>query len=150
MVGETPSQPSCKEKGKGSILHLEPVRQKEAWESLSPRRIKEFLYTAQRAAEESKESGKKVVICGGCGRVLEREYMELDHISPRAQLGNRDITNRILLCRPCNQRKGASLTLIGLMKENKKWAWLQDEELAKLAQERTWAVADLVQDRNIH
>lgn len=137
-------------KDKSSIVHLEPVRQKEDWERLSPRKIKEFLYQAQCAVEKSQEAGKKLVICGGCGRVLEPEFMELDHISPQAQRGKHDITNRVLLCRPCNQRKGVNLTLIGLMEENKKLCWMQDEELAKLAQERAWALADLVRDRNIH
>lgn len=150
MVGETPSQPSCKEKDKNRILHLEPVRQKEAWESLSARRMKELLCDAQCDVEEFEESGKKMVICGGCGRVLEPEYMELDHITPKAQRGKHDITNRILLCRPCNLRKGTHLTLIGLLKENKRRGWLQDDKLAKLAQDRAWAMADIVRDINFH
>ena len=150
MVRETPSQHSCKEENEGIILHLESVRQKEAWESLSARRMKEVLYDAQCAVEEFEKSGKKMVICGGCGRVLEPEYMELDHISPKAQRGKHDITNRILLCRPCNLRKGTHLTLIGLMKKNKKLNRLQDEKLAKLAQDRAWAMADIVRDINFH
>ena len=150
MVEEIPSQPICKEKDKGIILHLEPVRQKEPWESLSARRMKEVLCDAQCDVEEFEESGKKMVICGGCGRVLEPEYMELDHITPKAQRVKHDITNRILLCGPCNKLKGPRLTLIGLMKENKSLNRLQDEKLAKLAQDRAWAIADLVRDRNIH
>ena len=62
------------------------------------------------------------VICAGCGRELEREFMELDHIHPRADGGENHITNRILLCRPCNGKKGQYLTLRGLLRENKKSA----------------------------
>ncbi len=150
MVRGTPSQHSWEEEYQGIILHLETVRQKEAWESLSARKMKGVLYDAQCAVEESEKSGKKMVICGGCGRVLEPEYMELDHITPKAQRGKHDITNRILLCRPCNLRKGTHLTLIGLLKENKTRRWLQDEKLAKLAQDRAWAIADIVRDINFH
>ena len=54
------------------------------------------------------------VICGGCGRGLKVEFMELDHITPKADRGANDIMNRILLCRPCNGRKRENLTLSGL------------------------------------
>lgn len=81
-----------------------------------------------------------MVICAGCGRILEREFMHLDHINPRAQGGANDITNRTLLCQPCNNRKGARYTLTGLMGENKKVGWMQDEARAK----RAWSGA---QDR---
>ena len=60
------------------------------------------------------------VICAGCGRVLEREFMQLDHITPKSDRGTNDILNRILLCGPCNRRKRDNLTLRGLLRENKK------------------------------
>ena len=60
------------------------------------------------------------VMCAGCGRVLEREFMQLDHITPRSDRGENHILNRILLCGPCNRRKRNYLTLSGLLRENKK------------------------------
>ena len=88
------------------------------------------------------------VICGGCGRVLEREFMQLDHITPKSDRGTNDILNRILLCGPCNRRKRDNLTLRGLLRENKKRAvaWMQDEGRAKLAQDSARARADWVRD----
>ena len=76
------------------------------------------------------------VICAGCGRVLEREFMQLDHITPKSDRGENHILNRILLCGPCNRRKRDNLTLRGLLRENKKKAvqWMKDEDRAKLAQ----------------
>lgn len=63
----------------------------------------------------------------GCGRVLKREFIHLDHIQPRAEGGVNDITNRVLLCAPCNGRKSNMLTLAGLMRQNKREKWTQDE-----------------------
>ncbi len=88
------------------------------------------------------------VICGGCGRVLELEFMQLDHITPKSDRGTNDILNRILLCGPCNRRKRDNLTLRGLLRENKKKAvgWMNDEGRAKLAQDSARARADWVRD----
>ena len=88
------------------------------------------------------------VICGGCGRVLEKEFMELDHITPKSDRGENHILNRILLCRPCNGRKRDNLTLRGLMRENKRKNvnWMKDESLAKIAQDSATARAEWVRD----
>jgi len=72
--------------------------------------------------------------------------MELDHITPRADGGENHIRNRILLCRPCNGRKGQYLTLRGLLRENKKVNWMKDEGLAQLAREHARERADWVRD----
>jgi len=56
----------------------------------------------------------------GCGRLLEREFMQLDHIQPKAEGGANHILNRILLCGPCNRIKSNRLTLSGLRAENQK------------------------------
>ena len=48
--------------------------------------------------------------------------------------------NRILLCRPCNGRKSAKLTMRGLLAENRKAGWLKDKEQADYAR-------DLAQER---
>ncbi len=118
------------------FLRLKLQRPLERWQRLRHNEIVEHLVVAQASLDK--------VICGGCGRVLEREFMHLDHINPRAQGGANDITNRILLCYPCNSRKGARLTLIGLMSENKKQKWMQDEGRAKLAQGSARSKADQV------
>ena len=109
------------------ILKLKITRPKEDWERLSHKQIVRVLESVQG-------NGVGHITCGGCGRVLEREFMELDHILPKADGGRNDITNRILLCRPCNGKKRSDLTLSGLVRANKKSGWMQDETAAKLAQ----------------
>lgn len=88
------------------------------------------------------------VICAGCGRILEREFMQLDHIQPKAEGGANHILNRILLCGPCNRRKRNYLTLSGLLRENRKKAvgWMQREDRALLAQDSARARAEWVRD----
>ena len=113
-------------------------RATEPWEKLTHRQIVRVLEVAQRS------NGN--VLCAGCGRDLEREFMELDHITPRSDGGENHIRNRILLCRPCNGRKGAELTLRGLIRENKKVGWMKDEGLAQLAREAARDRADWVRD----
>ena len=109
------------------ILKLKITRPKEDWERLSHKQIVKVLESVQG-------NGVGHITCGGCGRVLEREFMELDHILPKADGGRNDIANRILLCRPCNGKKRSDLTLSGLVRANKKSGWMQDETAAKLAQ----------------
>ena len=88
------------------------------------------------------------VICAGCGRVLEKAFMELDHIAPKSEGGANHILNRILLCRPCNGRKDNYLTLNGLLHENKKKSvnWMKDESMAKMAQSHVRERAEWVRD----
>ena len=109
------------------ILKLKITRPKEDWEKLSHRQIVKVLRQVQG-------NGAGHITCGGCGRVLEPEFMELDHILPKTDGGKNDITNRILLCRPCNGKKRSDLTLSGLVRANKKSGWMKDETAAKLAQ----------------
>ena len=105
----------------------------EPWQKLSRAQIVQELTEAQSVTET-------LVLCAGCGRQLEAPFMELDHVKPRADGGDNDISNRILLCRPCNGRKNADLTMRGLIRANKKADWMRDERLAKHAQQ-------LAQDR---
>ncbi len=104
-------------------LRLQRQRPVERWQRLSHEEMRRILIDAQ-----SSENG--LVDCAGCGRSLEPEFMELDHINPRAQGGENWITNRILLCGPCNRRKSAALTIIGLQQENKRIGWMQDQQRA--------------------
>jgi len=107
-------------------IRLEP---KEPWQKLTRDQITDELCEAQKTSD-----GK--VLCAGCGRDLEKEFMQLDHIQPRSEGGVNDISNRILLCSPCNNRKSDQLTIKGLWKKNKKEGWTLDENKAKLARER--------------
>ncbi len=121
-------------------LQLRTQRALEPWQKLTHRQMRHVLAQAQRSGEG--------VICAGCGRVLEREFMQLDHITPKADRGENHILNRILLCGPCNRRKRDNLTLRGLMRDNKKRAvaWMQDEGRALLAQEDARKQAEWLRD----
>ncbi len=98
----------------------------EPWQKL---RNKDIV----RELTEAQGTGDGLVICAGCGRKLEEPFMELDHITPRSDRGVNDISNRILLCRPCNGRKGARLTMKGLLAANRKEGWMKDDGLAERA-----------------
>ncbi len=119
-------------------LRLRIQRPKEPWEKISHRGMTNILAAAQASNGE--------VICAGCGRSLEREFMQLDHITPKSDRGANHILNRILLCGPCNRRKRDNLTLRGLMRENKKATWMKDEGMAKLAQDDARYRAEWVRD----
>ena len=63
----------------------------------------------------------KGIQCIGCNRWFDDErYFHLDHNIPRSLGGINHITNRMLLCGPCNGIKGDMHTLKGLQNENKK------------------------------
>ena len=57
--------------------------------------------------------------CQGCDRSFDdSRYLELDHNIPRSDGGINHVTNRILLCGPCNKLKSNIYTLSGLRREN--------------------------------
>ncbi len=59
--------------------------------------------------------------CQGCDRTFDDpRYLELDHNTPRSDGGLNHISNRILLCGPCNRLKSNQYTLSGLRRQNKK------------------------------
>ncbi len=63
--------------------------------------------------------------CQGCDRTFDDiRYLELDHNAPRSSGGINHISNRILLCGPCNRLKSNIYTLDGLRKENKKRGYM--------------------------
>ena len=109
------------------FLRLKLQRPVERWQRLTHKEVVELLAKAQGSVVVGK------ITCAGCGRSLEPEFMELDHILPRKDGGANDITNRVLLCRPCNGFKGANYTLSGLVRENKKRNWMESEIDAKSA-----------------
>ncbi|MYD30124.1 MAG: hypothetical protein F4X01_00715 [Nitrospira sp. SB0661_bin_20] len=64
--------------------------------------------------------------CQGCYRVFDdARYLELDHNTPRSDGGLNHISNRVLLCGPCNKLKRNLLTLSGLRRENKKLGYMK-------------------------
>ena len=107
-------------------LRLEIQRPVERWQRLSHAEMRNILADAQASVTG-------LVDCAGCGRSLEPEFMELDHINPRAQGGENWITNRILLCGPCNRRKNADLTIIGLQRQNRRVGWMHNPQTADSA-----------------
>ena len=66
-------------------------------------------------------------ICQGCGIALHERYMELDHQLPRADGGSNLLSNRILLCSPCNKLKRHLYTISWLRNENKKLGYMINE-----------------------
>ncbi|MYH66551.1 MAG: hypothetical protein F4136_13085 [Chloroflexi bacterium] len=136
---ETPSRTDDDEVA-SPLLRLKIQRAIEPWEKISHRGMMNILVEAQGTIAG--------VICAGCGRVLEREFMQLDHITPKSDRGANHILNRILLCGPCNRRKRDNLTLRGLLRENKKKAvgWMKDESMAKMAQDLALDKAEWARD----
>ena len=63
--------------------------------------------------------------CQGCDRMFDDpRYLELDYNTPRSDGGLNHVTNRVLLCGPCNRAKSNTYTLSGLRKINKKNVWM--------------------------
>ncbi len=63
--------------------------------------------------------------CQGCDRSFDdARYLELDHNTPRSDGGLNHITNRILLCGPCNKLKSNQYTLSGLRRQNHKLGYM--------------------------
>ena len=63
--------------------------------------------------------------CQGCDRTFDdARYLQLDHNTPRSDGGINHITNRVLLCGPCNQLKSNIYTLSGLRRQNRKHGYM--------------------------
>ena len=63
--------------------------------------------------------------CQGCDRTFDDpRYLDLDHNTPRSDGGMNHISNRILLCGPCNRLKSNTRTLTGLRRKNKKLGYM--------------------------
>ena len=123
--------PERTDSGETATVALETINRKQlaAWQRLSHKEMVTILKDAQADTDEP-----KLVVCAGCGRKLEPEFMELDHLTPKSEPHSmNDLSNRILLCRPCNGRKSNRLTMNGLWRENKKVEWMADGTLAENA-----------------
>ena len=69
--------------------------------------------------------GNNGIVCAGCDRAFDDErYLQLDHNTPRSQGGLNHISNRMLLCGPCNITKSNTLTLEGLRRRNRQEGWM--------------------------
>lgn len=119
-------------------LKLRTQRPTEPWQKIPHKHMVNALAVAQSSATG--------IVCAGCGRVLEIEFMELDHITPKSDRGTNDIQNRILLCRPCNGKKRDNLTLRGLVRANGKSGWMRDADLTKQARTTAERVASWIRD----
>ena len=63
--------------------------------------------------------------CQGCDRAFDDpRYLELDHNRPRSDGGWNHITNRVLLCGPCNRAKSNTYTLSGHRRLNRTNGWM--------------------------
>ncbi len=63
--------------------------------------------------------------CQGCDRTFDDpRYLELDHNTPRSDGGLYHITNRVLLCGPCNLLKSNQYTLSGLRRQNQRLGYM--------------------------
>ena len=70
-----------------------------------------------------------LIYCAGCERGFDSpEYLQLDHNTPRADGGSNNLSNRKLLCGPCNRRKSHTLTLSGLRKKNRQDGFMADQQ----------------------
>jgi len=73
---------------------------------------------AQRKAKLIEVCG---LVCAGCDRSFDwPDYLQLDHNIPRSEGGSNNLTNRLLLCGPCNRKKSNTLTLTGLRRRNQR------------------------------
>lgn len=101
------------------VPHLETPMGKSAPKRESPR---------QKAEIKNRLQDEFGLQCKGCDREFDHPaYLEVDHKWPKADEGGDEYENRMLLCKPCNQNKGPTLTLTGLRKLNKRTKFMRDQ-----------------------
>lgn len=106
-----------------------PIRTDEGQEVMPFLRVKETIKEpgpkmsrAEMYEHLLKQDGSK---CQGCDRVFDdKRYLQLDHNTPRSDRGLNHISNRILLCGPCNNLKSNTYTLSGLRRENNRRSYM--------------------------
>lgn len=99
------------------------------YQQLSDREIRGLLADAQK-------NWRGQIICAGCGLAQHINAMDLDHRTAKSAGGADYITNRVVLCRNCNGRKGNRLTLAGLWADNVKKREIHNERRARDADEK--------------
>ena len=117
-------------KGQIGYETLPPVRTDDGQEAVP------FLKTRRRVEEPKGPKMSRTEMydillskqgsrCQGCDRVFDDpRYLELDHNTPRSDGGLNHISNRVLLCGPCNKLKSNIYTLSGLRRENAKRGYM--------------------------
>ena len=113
FTADRPARTDDGETGAPFLRVKERIREPEG-RKMSRAEMYDFLLT---------QHGSK---CQGCDRMFDdSRYLELDHNTPRSDGGINHITNRILLCGPCNRLKSNTYTRIGLRRENKKRGYMR-------------------------
>ena len=109
----------------------EPPERTDDGETAAPfLRVKVRFKEPEGVKMSRKEMKDKLVkehgmLCQGCYREFDDpRYLQLDHNTPRSSGGINHISNRILLCGPCNIAKSNIYTLEGLRKLNKNEGWM--------------------------
>ena len=131
-AAEPPTRTDEGDAAPGFELQFRVQRPAEAWQKLTHAEIRAILEEAQFLGG----AHPGLVVCAGCGIALPARHFELDRVNPRAQGGENWITNRVLLCGPCNRRKRHELTLVGLQRENRREKNMENENAAKEAWDR--------------
>ena len=109
-IGYSTAPPVRSDDG-GAAAPVLKTKKKRSKEPPGPR-----MTRAEMIAILIEENG---LVCEGCDREFDDPlYLELDHNTPRSDGGVNHISNRLLLCGPCNRIKSNTLTLSGLRKEN--------------------------------
>ena len=119
-------------------LELRRRRTLQPWQKLKTTEMRRILGEAQALRGDP-----RAIVCSGCGRVMEPEFMQLDHMLPKKDGGEDFLNNRILMCGPCNHRKKERLTYSGLIAENRAEGWTVDREAADAARKRRDARVDI-------
>ena len=125
VPGATPHQLIQQE----SVTYINDVNQMASvnavWASPPINKRKERISVVEPGPVHSRADMKTLLLdefgikCQGCDRTFDSpEYLELDHKTPRSDGGVNHISNRMLLCSPCNRRKSNTLTLSGLRRKN--------------------------------
>ena len=137
--------PERTDTGETAAPGLEPVytlsrAQQQPWQRLNHAEMRGILRQAQPGAAGD------LVVCAGCGREMELPFMTLDHVTPKSGLGENYITNRVLICGPCNGRKKEDFTFPKLHRENRRVGWMRDEPKAKASLAAARRVSARVRD----
>ena len=101
-----------------------PVRSDDEGESIPYLRLRAAVQEPPGPKMSRAEMFERLIeewglVCRGCNRLFDDPlYLQLDHNTPRSDGGLNHISNRMLLCGPCNRIKSNTLTLSGLRREN--------------------------------
>lgn len=115
QIGYETRPPARTDDGQEAVPFLETKQRVE--EPKGPRMSRTEMYDVLLSKQGPK--------CQGCDRVFDDpRYLELDHNTPRSDGGLNHISNRVLLCGPCNKLKSNIYTLSGLRRENLKRGYM--------------------------